>query len=130
MPNYIAVIQKEVGSDYGVSFPDFPGCVTAGATIDEAKDLAQEALLFHIEGMIADGETIPEPTRLEEIMSKPEYASGLAFLVQVPDTKVVRVNISMPEVALRKIDAAAKKRGLSRSAFLVQAAAKAAEADV
>ncbi|MGQ9921931.1 MAG: type II toxin-antitoxin system HicB family antitoxin [Desulfobacca sp.] len=130
MPNYIAVIQKEVGSDYGVSFPDFPGCVTAGATIDEAKDLAQEALLFHIEGMIADGETIPEPTRLEEIMSKPEYASGLAFLVQVPDTKVVRVNISMPEVALRKIDAAAKKRGLSRSAFLVQAATKAAEADV
>ena len=40
MPNYIAVVHKEPASDYGVSFPDFPGCITAGKTIDEAKDLA------------------------------------------------------------------------------------------
>ena len=40
MPNYIAVVHKEPDSDYGVSFPDFPGCITAGKTIDAAKDLA------------------------------------------------------------------------------------------
>lgn len=124
MPSYIAIIQKDTSSDYGVSFPDFPGCVTAGATIDEAKDLAQEALLFHIEGMLEDGEELPEPSRLEDVMTNPDYAGGLAFLVSVPADKAVRVNISVPEMALRKIDAAAKKRGLSRSAFLVQAASR------
>jgi predicted RNase H-like HicB family nuclease len=124
MPSYIAIIQKDLESDYGVAFPDFPGCVTAGATIDEAKDLAQEALLFHIEGMLEDGETLPEPSRLEAIMADPDYLGGLAFLVTVPETKAVRINISVPEMALRKIDAAAKKIGLSRSAFLVQAASK------
>jgi len=36
MANYIALLQKEEDSDFGVSFPDFPGCVTAGRTLDEA----------------------------------------------------------------------------------------------
>lgn len=124
MGSYIAIIQKEPGSDYGVSFPDFPGCVTAGRTIDEAKDLAQEALIYHLEGMAEDGAAIPAPSGLAEVMADPDHAGGLAFLVTVPDSKAVRINISVPETALRKIDAAAKKRGLSRSAFLVQAAAK------
>jgi len=31
MASYIAIIHKEPGSDYGVSFPDFPGCITVGA---------------------------------------------------------------------------------------------------
>jgi len=128
MPGYIAIIQKETDSDYGVSFPDFPGCVTAGATIDEAKDMAQEALIFHIEGMLEDGEEIPDPSRLEDIMADPDYAGGLAFLVNAPGTKSIRINISVPEMALRKIDAEAKKRGMSRSAFLVQAATKLMEA--
>src|SRR5574343_1136459 len=124
MGSYIAIIQKEKDSDYGVSFPDFPGCVTAGKTIDEAKDLAQEALIFHIEGMMEDGAAIPAPSRLEEVMADPDYSGGLAFLVTVPDSKAVRINISVPETALRKIDAAAKRLGLSRSAFLVKAAVK------
>jgi len=124
MANYIAIIHKDGGSDYGVSFPDFPGCVTAGKTIDEAKDLAQEALIYHLEGIVEDGATIPAPSGLQEVMTDPDHAQGLAFLVTVPDNKAVRINISVPESELRKIDAAAKKRGLSRSAFLVQAATK------
>ena len=43
MTNYIAIIHKDPKSDFGVSFPDFPGCITAGKTIDEAKDMAKEA---------------------------------------------------------------------------------------
>ena len=57
MASYITVVHKDPESDYGVSFPDFPGCVTAGSTIDEAKDMAQQALPFHIKGMLRDGET-------------------------------------------------------------------------
>ena len=128
MPSYIAIIHKDSKSDYGVAFPDFPGCVTAGATIDAAKDLALEALLFHLEGMLEDGESLPEPSSLEDIMADPDCAGGLAFLVTVPETKADSDQISVPEMVLRKIDAAAKKQGLSRSAFLVQAASKSMEA--
>ena len=65
MTDYIALIHKEPGSDYGVSFPDFPGCVTAGRTLDEAKREAFDALALHIEGMLQDGEALPAPTALE-----------------------------------------------------------------
>ena len=58
-PFHIAIVHKETESDFGVSFPDFPGCITAGKNIDEAKDMAQEALTLHIQGMLEDGEQLP-----------------------------------------------------------------------
>jgi predicted RNase H-like HicB family nuclease len=68
MRYYIALIHKDPNSDYGVSFPDFPGCVTAGATLDEARKMGEEALALHIEGMVEDGDAIPEQSSLERIM--------------------------------------------------------------
>ena len=125
MANYIAIVHKETKSDFGVSFPDFPGCITAGKNIDEAKDMAQEALTLHIEGLVEDGEQLPVPSRLEDIMSDPDYANSIAYLVvSVPDARprTVRVNVTVPEMTLKQIDAAAKKCGMSRSSFLVHAA--------
>jgi predicted RNase H-like HicB family nuclease len=125
MANFIAIVHKDTKSDFGVSFPDFPGCITAGKNIDEAKDMAQEALALHIQGMLEDGDQLPSPSRLEEIMNDPDYASAIAYLVvSVPDAKprTVRVNVTVPEMTLKQIDAAAKKQGMSRSSFLVHAA--------
>ena len=125
MANYIAIVHKDAKSDFGVSFPDFPGCITAGKNIDEAKDMAQEALTLHIQGMLEDGDQLPGPSRLEEIMGDPDYANTIAYLVvSVPDVKPrkVRVNVTVPEMTLKQIDVAAKKRGMSRSSFLVHAA--------
>ena len=125
MANYIAIVHKEAKTDFGVSFPDFPGCITAGKNIDEAKDMAQEALTLHIQGMLEDGERLPVPSRLEEIMGDPDFVDVVAYLVvSVPDAKPrsVRVNVTVPEMTLKQIDAAAKKRGMSRSSFLVHAA--------
>ena len=125
MPNYIAVVHKEPASDYGVSFPDVPGCITAGKTIDEAKDLAYKALLLHWEGLREDGEPLPAPSNLEDIIADPENADAMAFLVvSVPDAqgKATRINITIPEETLRRVDSAAKRRGLSRSSFLTRAA--------
>jgi predicted RNase H-like HicB family nuclease len=51
MSNYIAVVHKDSSSDFGVSFPDFPGCITGGKSIDEVKDLSIEALSGHIKVM-------------------------------------------------------------------------------
>ena len=83
MRNYIGLIHKDVDSDFGVSFPDFPGVITAGTTLDDARAMAEEALLFHIEGIVEDGQTIPEPSTLEQIMSDPENRTGVAMLVSV-----------------------------------------------
>ncbi len=125
MASYIAVIHKDPGSEFGVSFPDFPGCITAGASIDEVKNMAHKALPFHVKGMLEDGEKIPVPSRLEEIMADPDYVDAVAFLVvTIPDLKsrTVRVNITIPEDTLQQIDAAAKKCGMSRSFFFAHAA--------
>ncbi len=125
MANYIAVVHKDSKSDFGVSFPDFPGCITAGSSIDEAKDMAHDALSLHLKGMLEDGESIPAPSKLEDLMTDSDYADAVAILVvTVAETKPrsVRVNITVPEDMLRKIDAVAKKRGMSRSSFLVNAA--------
>ena len=125
MSDYIALIHKTPRSDYGVSFPDFPGCISAGKTIDDAKDMAKEALTGHIKTMLDYGEKIPNPSSLENVMANPENADAIAFLVITftdPKPKRVRVNITVPEKTLRKIDAMAKRRGMSRSSFLVHAA--------
>ena len=125
MVNYIAIVHKDPQSDFGVSFPDFPGCITAGRNIDDAKDMAKEALTLHLQGMIEDGEQLPAPSKLEEIMADPDIVDAAVYLVvEVPDIKprTVRVNITVPEMTLKQIDAEAKKRGMSRSSFLVHAA--------
>jgi predicted RNase H-like HicB family nuclease len=93
--NYIALIHKDENSDYGVSFPDFPGCVTAGTTIEEAKALAQEALVSHIALLKEMHQQVAAPTSLEEIMSCQENRSAIAFLVEVPSSNVVRINITL-----------------------------------
>jgi len=80
---YIAYLDKERKSDFGVSFPDFPGCVTAGNTLDEARRMAAEALSLHIEGMMEDGEAIPEASPLDSLAKDPGMQSAVAFLVNV-----------------------------------------------
>ena len=132
MLNYIAIVHKDPKSDFGVSFPDFPGCISAGSNIDEAKDMAQDALALHIQGMLEDGEQLPAPSKLEEIMADSDFADAAAFLVVgVPDAKprTIRVNITVPEMTLKQIDTAAKKRGMSRSSFLVHAAQNAIQSN-
>ncbi|HME69101.1 MAG TPA: type II toxin-antitoxin system HicB family antitoxin [Myxococcota bacterium] len=124
MATYIALLRKETGSDYGVSFPDFPGCVTAGRTLEEARRLAAEALAFHVEGMLEDGAKLPEPSEFDAIMAQPENADGVGLIVELPEptSKAVRVNITLPKRVLAKIDAAARAARTSRSSFLAMAA--------
>jgi predicted RNase H-like HicB family nuclease len=81
MPAYIGLIHKDASSDYGVSFPDLPGCITAGGTLDEARAMATEALAFHLEGLVEDGELIPEPSSLEIVMAEAINRDAVAILV-------------------------------------------------
>ncbi|WP_445490260.1 type II toxin-antitoxin system HicB family antitoxin [Rhodopseudomonas sp. RCAM05734] len=127
MQQYIALIHKEADSDYGVSFPDLPGVITAGTTLDDARAMATEALAFHLEGLAEDGEAAPEPSSLEEIMSDKVNRDGVAVLIDAPveAVKSVRINITMPSDVLDEIDRFAEREGFTRSGFLAQAAKKA-----
>jgi predicted RNase H-like HicB family nuclease len=129
MRQYIGLIHKEAASDYGVSFPDLPGCVTAGRSLEEARVMAQEALTLHVAGMIEDGEAIPAPSSLDEIMADPENEGSIAVLALAPAVapKAVRVNVTLPDDLLGMVDRYAEAHGMSRSGFLAQAAKRAME---
>ena len=61
MKRYVVVIEK-TEDGYGAFVPDLPGCVAAGDTYEETRELIREAIPFHIEGMRSQGGLIPEPT--------------------------------------------------------------------
>lgn len=124
MRQYVGIIHKDNDSDYGVSFPDFPGCVSVAASLDVLHREAAEALRFHVEGLIEDGEAIPEPSSLDAAMQDPNYRTGVAILVPLADgePKTVRVNVTFPDDALREIDRYAESHGFTRSGFLLTAA--------
>jgi predicted RNase H-like HicB family nuclease len=120
MTAYIALLRKDSDSDYGVDFPDFPGCITAGRTLDEARRLASEALALHVRGMMEDRETLPEPSELGNIMADPDNQKAVGFLVDIPIKPVrsIRVNVMLPDDLLKQIDQVSR----NRSQFLADAA--------
>jgi predicted RNase H-like HicB family nuclease/uncharacterized protein (DUF1778 family) len=127
MRQYIALIHKDADSDYGVSFPDLPGCVTAGVDLDDARRMAEEVLALHLAGMAEDEEPVPEPSSLEAVMADRESRDAVAILVKAPQatSKAVRVNLTIPEDELEQIDKFAAEQGYTRSGFLLHAAKRA-----
>jgi len=123
---YPIVIHKDAESDYGVIVPDLPGCFSAGDSIDDAITEAKEAIECHVEGLIADGDAVPEPQSIEAHQANPEYAGGVWAVVTVDlshlNDKPKRVNITIPERLLALIDARAAQSGETRSGFLVRGA--------
>lgn len=120
---YIAYLHKDAKSDYGVSFPDFPGCITAGSTLDEARRNAAEALSFHIAGMREDREAIPAPSTLDDLRNDPAMRGAVAFLVEPAESKkTVRINITARESQVAEIDRRARAARLTRSAYIVRSA--------
>jgi predicted RNase H-like HicB family nuclease len=103
-----------------VDFPDFPGCVTAGKTLEDARRMAAEAIGSHVKGMIEDHEPIPEPASLDAIMNDPDNRSAVAFLIEVAakPARSIRVNVMLPEDLIQEIDRASS----NRSRFLTDAA--------
>ncbi len=121
-----ALIHEEAGV-FGISFPDFPGCISGGESAEEALARGRETLAFHIAGMVEDGDTIPPLRSFAELQKDKAFnkAAKGAILALVPADlpgRAARINISIEEGLLDRIDQAAKERGESRSRFLASAA--------
>ena len=122
MAHYIALIRKEADSDFGVEFPDFPGCVTAGRTPDEALAMAREALALHIEVLAEDGAPLPSPSAIEAVMARRANKDAFATLVPAlaDEGPARRLNVTLPARLVEEIDRVAGKG--KRSPFLAEAA--------
>jgi predicted RNase H-like HicB family nuclease len=127
MARYLAIVD-EAGGQFGVIFPDAPGCTAMGATQEEAIDNAIEALAEWAADEADDGRAVPKPrTYLQVLKSKefPQLGKG-AMIATLPllheSGKLARANVSMDAGLLASIDEAADARGLTRSAFLASAA--------
>ncbi len=122
------VLHKDTDSDFGVTVPDVPGCFSAGATVSQALENAQEALALHFEGLVADGAELPQAQEIDVHLVNPDYADGVWAVVDFDVTpymgKSVRFNASLPENLLHRIDERVQKdrRYASRSGFLATAA--------
>jgi predicted RNase H-like HicB family nuclease len=123
----VALIHQENGI-YGVSFPDFPGCVTGAEDIDTAMRKAAEVLAFHAEGLADDG-PLPEVRTLAQLQKDRDFRSdaksaAVAFIPYMPPSRALRINITMDESLVSRIDRAAADLGETRSGFLAGAARK------
>jgi predicted RNase H-like HicB family nuclease len=124
MTQYIVLLHKNGRKGYGASFPDFPGCVSGGTTVEDTLREAAEALALHVDGMLEDGQKIPKPRSVEAIHQAGQDWVDLedALVATVPllpaSGKAVRVQVTIDERLLARIDAVTK----NRSAFLAQAA--------
>lgn len=124
-----------VGNVWGVRVPDVEGCVGGGATPEEAVSGAIEALRDLLADYEAAGVMLKRPRTMTEIADDPDCAfdpkSELFVLVPaIRDSgRIVRANISIDAGALAAIDESAKRRGMTRSAFLTSVALGAIERD-
>ncbi|MBV9076294.1 MAG: type II toxin-antitoxin system HicB family antitoxin [Methylobacteriaceae bacterium] len=76
MTHYLALVHKEADSCYGVSFPDVPGVIAAGDTLDEAVEKAGEALAFAAEDWHQyAGAPFPAPRSFEALRADLEAAT-------------------------------------------------------
>ncbi len=121
--HFPVVIHKEKSSTYGVTVPDLPGCFSAGSTMEAALTNAVEAIECHLEGMLFDGESIPEAKSVEVHQRDSQFNGGTWALVNVDLSKLAskakRINITLPERVLALVDEQAKRwlawvRDLSR----------------
>ena len=116
MTRYPALIDGKKGA-YGVTFPDLPGVVAMGKTVEAAMINAEEALRDCAAEADKDGETMPEPRPIEDIKTPEGHA-----LISIPlihlSGRSVRAHLNLDEDVAAFIDAEARRRGMTRTAYI------------
>ncbi len=85
---YSVVVHKDVGSDFGVTVPDLPGCFSAGQTFVEALESVKEAISCHLEGLLMDRAPIPERATMELHQANRDFRGGAWATVDVDVSKL------------------------------------------
>lgn len=116
---FVALAMPDPAGGYRASFPDLPDCEVKAPDIAALLADARQALAAQLQRTADAGETWPTPTPIEQIVLTP---GAFPLLVDVAvEDRPIRVNISLGEQLVQRLDAAAEARGMSRSGFIAQA---------
>ncbi len=122
---YPALMDSREGA-YGVAFPDLPGCAAMGYTVEDAIVNAEDAMRDWVEEMEKRGREVAPPSPFESI----EVPQGCQ-LVSVPLLKVsgrkVRANLTLDEGVATFIDSEARRRKMTRTAYITWMARRIAQ---
>ncbi len=119
---YPAIIERG-GAGFGVFFPDVPGCTSAGASVQEAAQNAEEALLAHIGLSLEYGDTLPMPSLLDDIETDADVDEAARILVRIDlPREPVHVDLFLPSDLVDRIDDLARSEGRTRSSIMIEAA--------
>ncbi|RYL88462.1 type II toxin-antitoxin system HicB family antitoxin [Sporolactobacillus sp. THM19-2] len=77
-------ILTEEEKGYSVQFPDLPGCLPYGSTLEEVQKNAREALALHLYGMDKDGEDIPEASSIRDLKIEKHQCVILIDVLMAP----------------------------------------------
>lgn len=115
---------------YSVVVPDLPGCFSAADdSIDQAIELAKEAIELWIETALDQNETVPQPSNIADLQKKREFKGWVWAIVEIDpallSNTIERVNITLPKRILAKLDKTAKAQGTTRSGLIAELALRA-----
>jgi len=123
---YPAVFEETSDGGYSVFFPDIPGCISGGKSLEEAIAMAKEALSLHLSEIFNDNEEIP----VIDLKNAKEEAEGCLLMMIEPNPAIisrrtkehsVRVNIMLPKWLLERADHYAKLANINRSRLIAEA---------
>jgi predicted RNase H-like HicB family nuclease len=130
---YIAAFVPEREGNFSVYFPDIPGAVTGGNTLEECADYGEDILKEVLRELVANRKAIPKPSSLNEIKKKvtairqesgfetPIETHYQLFPMPSLDMTPVKITVSLPKAILQQADKKAHERGYTRSGLLARA---------
>lgn len=116
---YVALVRGDKAAGYHARFPDLPNCAVSAVDPAELLANARAALRGQLQAVADAGDEWPAGTPIEQVQAQPPEFPMLVD-VEVEDTPV-RVNISLGEQLLKRLDAAATASGATRSGYIAQA---------
>jgi predicted RNase H-like HicB family nuclease len=118
MIRYIGILEKDPGTLWGIYFPDLPGCVTAAESAEQALNQAPEALRLWIECALERDRELPKPRTIEELRDDEWVVEAMSKGHAAVMFSLAEEEEAFDQETLKAIDDAARRRGLSRKAFL------------
>jgi predicted RNase H-like HicB family nuclease len=119
MATFIAIVKRDGDVGYTASFPDFPSCAVAAPTVELVIARAREALSLHIERLLEANHRICDPTAADAIERDDAL---LLAAVEVPDDlRIAHIDLAIPALSLARIDAFARRHGLTHTGLFVEA---------
>jgi len=113
---YPAVLERGDKDTFAVWFPDFPDCVIARRSQEDAIARAEEALARAVEASAEQDKPLPAPTPPDRI-AKPKKLLAIVMIGVTPPDPSERVNIYLPKSLIQRADARAAELGMSRSSY-------------